>query len=151
MAWPDGIKGLLYLGCMSNWGEAGDPWTRVPFHTEKPAAKEGMPAPVFIGEGSLAYPARAVGFDGIVPSLRLKALRDAIEDYDYLAIAERLGKAEEAKRIVRSLVPSFFEWEKNPAAYEKARTQLAELIVGGAGPAIPVAGGPEIPGSKSPY
>lgn len=151
MAWADGIKGLLYWGGMSNWGEAGDPWTRVPFHTEKPAAKEGMPAPVFIGEGSLAYPARAVGFDGIVPSLRLKALRDAIEDYDYLAIAERLGKAEEAKRIVRSLVPSFFEWEKNPAAYEKARTQLAELIVGGAGPAIPVAGGPEIPGSKSPY
>jgi len=33
-----------------------------------------------------------VGYDGIVPTIRLKALRDAVEDYDYLALLEQLGK-----------------------------------------------------------
>ena len=87
---------------------------------------------VFQGEGSLVYPARAVGYDGIVPTIRLKALRDAIEGYEYLSILQRLGKAAEAQKIVRSLTESFFQWEKAPAAYEKARVRLAEMIVAAA-------------------
>ena len=130
MAWGDGMKGLLYWGGLAYWRETDDPWTKAPFYTDLPSAKEGQPAPIFNGDGSLVYPARAVGFDGIVPSLRLKALRDGIEDFEYLAIAERLGKAEEARQIVRALAPSFFEWEKDAAAYETARAKLAELITG---------------------
>jgi hypothetical protein len=87
MAWRDGITGLLYWGGLTYWSETDDPWTRAPFYTEKPMAKEGQPAPIFNGDGSLLYPARATGFDGLVPSIRLKALRDAIEDYEYLAMA----------------------------------------------------------------
>lgn len=132
MAWGDGMKGLLYWGGMSYWKETDDPWTQVPIYSEKGAAQRDAGAPVFNGEGSLVYPARATGVDGIVPTIRLKALRDAIEDYEYLAIAGRLGKTDEARRIVRSLTPSFFEWDKDPAAYEKARTRLAELIVNAA-------------------
>ena len=70
-----------------------------------------------------------MGYDGIVPTIRLKALRDGIEDYEYLAILDRLGKAAEARKLVRSLTESFFQWEKNPAAYEKTRAKLAALIV----------------------
>ena len=54
--------------------------------------------PLYNGEGNLLYPGRAVGYDGIAPSLRLKALRDGIEDYEYLAILQRAGKADEAER-----------------------------------------------------
>ena len=129
MAWRDRMKGLLYWGGMCYWKETDDPWTRAPFYTEKAAAKDGQAAPVFNGDGALAYPARPTGSEGIVPSIRLKALRDAVEDYEYLTIAERLGRGDEARRIVRSLTPSFFEWEKNPAAYEKARAEIARLIV----------------------
>ncbi|OGD21668.1 MAG: hypothetical protein A2W03_17175 [Candidatus Aminicenantes bacterium RBG_16_63_16] len=130
MAWRDGMKGLLYWGGLSYWRETDDPWTKAPFYTEKPMAKPGQEAPIFNGDGSLVYPARVVGFDGIVPGIRLKALRDAIEDYEYLAVAERQGKADEARQIVRSLTTSFFEWERDPAAYELARAELAELITG---------------------
>ncbi len=132
MAWRDGMKGLLYWGGLTYWGETDDPWTTAPFYTEKAGVKEGEEAPIFNGDGSLVYPARATGSEGIVPSIRLKALRDAIEDFEYLAIAERQGKAEEARQLVRSLTPSFFEWEKDPAAYETARAKLAELITGSA-------------------
>jgi hypothetical protein len=68
-----------------------------------------------------------VGYDGIVPTIRLKALRDAIEDYEYLAILGRLGKSAEADKIVHRLTGSWFQWDKDPAVYEKARTELAAL------------------------
>jgi hypothetical protein len=77
----------------------------------------------------MVYPARAVGYDGIAPSLRLKALRDSIQDYEYLAILQRLGKAAEAEKTVAPLAESFFVWEKDAAAYDIARAKLAELIV----------------------
>ena len=34
----------------------------------------------------------AIGYEGIAPSIRLKALRDSIEDYEYLTILERLDR-----------------------------------------------------------
>lgn len=118
MAWADRIRGLLYWGGLSYWRETEDPWTQAPNYRGR-----------YHGEGSLVYPARAVGYDGIVPSLRLKALRDGIEDYEYLALLERAGKADQAQKIVWSLVASFFSWEKDPAAYQTARRKLAELIL----------------------
>jgi hypothetical protein len=129
MAWRDGMKGLLYWGGMSYWSETDDPWTQAPFYTADGQPQPGKKGIVFHGEGSLVYPARAVGYDGIVPTIRLKALRDAIEDYEYLAILQRLGKAAEAQQVVRSLTETFFQWEKDPVAYEKARAKLAMIIV----------------------
>jgi hypothetical protein len=67
----------------------------------------------------------------VVPTIRLKALRDAIEDCDYLVLLEHQGKAPEADAIVAPLVGSFFSWDKDALAYEKARARLADLIVSG--------------------
>lgn len=129
MAWRDGMKGLLYWGGMSYWNQTEDPWTKAPFYTGNGQPQQGEKDIIFQGEGSLVYPARDVGYDGIVPTIRLKALRDSIEDYEYLSFLKRLGKATDAQRIVRSLTQSFFQWNKDPAAYEQARAQLAEMIV----------------------
>jgi len=129
MAWRDGMKGLLYWGGMSYWRQTPDPWTVAPFYTGNGRPQQGKQGIVFNGEGSLVYPARAVGYDGVVPTIRLKALRDGIEDYEYLAILQRLGQAAEAQETVRSLTPSFFEWDKDPAAYEQARAKLAAMIL----------------------
>ena len=68
MAWRDGMKGLLYWGGLTYWGETDDPWTKAPFYTEKAGVKEGEEAPIFNGDGSLVYPARAAGIEGIVPT-----------------------------------------------------------------------------------
>ena len=88
-------------------------------------------APIYNGEGTIVYPARPAGYDGIVPSLRLKALRDSIEDYEYLAILERKGLRAEAEKIVLPVTDSFFRWDHDPAKYQEARAKLAALIVGG--------------------
>jgi hypothetical protein len=132
MVWRDGMKGLLYWGGMSYWRQTDDPWTQAPFYTDNGQPQQGQKGIVFQGEGSLVYPARAVGYDGVVPTIRLKALRDAIEDYEYLAILQRLGKAAAAQKVVRSLTETFFQWEKDPAAYENARARLAAMIIEGA-------------------
>lgn len=50
-----------------------------------------------------------MGYDGIVPTIRLKALRDSIEDFEYLAILRRAGKGAEAEKVVDRVVKSFFE------------------------------------------
>ena len=132
MAWRDGMKGLLYWGGMSYWRQTEDPWTQAPFYTGNGKPQQDKKGIVFRGEGSLIYPARLVGYDGVVPTLRLKALRDAIEDYEYLAILQRLGKTAEAQKIVRSLTETFFQWDKDAAAYEQARAKLAGLITASA-------------------
>jgi hypothetical protein len=129
MAWHDRLRGLLYWGGLSYWNQVDDPWVQAPYFTGNGLPQQGEKGIVYNGEGSLVYPAAAIGYAGIVPTIRLKALRDAVEDYEYLAILERRGKAAEADKIVTPLAGSFFQWEKNPAAFDAARAKLAALIL----------------------
>ena len=125
IAWRFRIRGLLYWGGMSYWRQVDDPWTD-PKTLDR---REGRKDPLFNGEGTIVYPGRAVGYDGIAPSLRLKALRDSIEDYEYLAMLERSGAAAAAEKVILPVAGSWFQWETDPAAYESARARLAELII----------------------
>ncbi|MCX7826824.1 MAG: DUF4091 domain-containing protein [Verrucomicrobiae bacterium] len=125
IAWRYHMRGLLYWGGMSHWSGVEDPWTD-PKTLDRRKDGKGL---LYQGEGTLVYPGRAVGYDGIAPSLRLKALRDSIEDYEYLAMLERAGLRAEAEKIVLPLAESWFQWEKDAAAYHKAREKLAALIV----------------------
>lgn len=127
-AWRYRIRGLLYWGGMAFWDHVDDPWSD-PKTYQPDRNKEGARKLVFNGDGSLVYPARAVGYDGIVPSLRLKALRDSIEDYEYLAILERAGRADAAMKIVQPVAESWTRWDHDPGAFQRARARLAELIV----------------------
>ncbi|MCX6910498.1 MAG: DUF4091 domain-containing protein [Verrucomicrobia bacterium] len=125
IAWRYHMRSLLYWGGMSYWSGVEDPWTDPKTLDRRKNGK----GPLYQGEGTLVYPGRAAGYDGIAPSLRLKGLRDSIEDYEYLAILERAGLRAEAEKIVMPLAESWFKWEKDAAAYGKAREKLAALIV----------------------
>jgi len=125
IAWRYGISGLLYWGGMSYWRGVDDPWTD-PKTLDRRVDGRGA---LYNGEGSLLYPGRAVGYEGIAPSLRLKALRDAIEDYEYLAILRRAGRGEQAEAIVATIATTWFDWNRDPAAYQQARERLAKLIL----------------------
>jgi hypothetical protein len=125
IAWRYRITGILYWGGMSNWRSVENPWTD-PGTLDR---RDRDPKQMYNGGGSLLYPGRAVGFTGVVPSLRVKALRDAIDDYDYLAILDKLGLRAEAEKLVLPLANSWNQWEPNPAAYQEARARLAQAIV----------------------
>ena len=125
IAWRYRIRGILYWGGMSFWRQVDDPWTD-PKTLDR---RDGRKDLLYNGEGSIVYPGRAVGYDGIAPSLRLKALRDGIEDYQYFAVLEGLGLAAEADEMVLPLTGSWFEWLAEPGAYDRARASLAGMIV----------------------
>jgi len=48
-----------------------------------------------------------------------------------LAILDRQRQGEQARQIVVPLAAGWFDWQRDPAAYETARRRLAELILEG--------------------
>jgi hypothetical protein len=134
IAYKSKVTGLLYWGGMAYWKEADDPWTDPWTYGHGKGGEKGL---VYNGEGTLVYPGRPCGFDGVVPSLRLKALRDGIEDYEYMAMLRRGRGSGAAADILQPLAASWFQWEKNPAAYDKARAALAERLLTGRRPPAP--------------
>jgi hypothetical protein len=114
ISWHYGIEGFLYWSSV-HWNYE-DVWN-------KPHFRE-----MFWGEGMLLYPGAEAGIKGPVPSIRLKLVREAIEDFEYMSLAAKRGKKAEVDAIVARLVRSFRDWETNPQSYTAARAQLANLI-----------------------
>ncbi len=135
--WRYRITGLAYWAGLVYWHEVDDPWTqplnyykhRGEGEAEHPATHPLDYQPKYNGEGMLVYPGPDVGYDGIAPSIRLKALRDSLEDYEYLVMLQRPGLSAEAQKIVQPLAESWFHWDANPEHYDRARAKLARLIL----------------------
>ena len=60
--------------------------------------------------------------------MRLKWLRDGVEDYDYVQILKNLGKTDLALQIARSVGPDWTNWTRDHNALYSARQQLGEAI-----------------------
>lgn len=112
------LTGLLYWR-IDRW--TSDPWNDVNNTGQFSSAN-------YPGEGMLVYPGQQVGVRGVVASMRLKWLRDGVEDYDYIQILKNLGKADLALQIVRSVGPDWTNWTRDANAIESARLQLGEAI-----------------------
>ncbi|MBN1461514.1 MAG: S-layer homology domain-containing protein [Armatimonadetes bacterium] len=80
------------------------------------------------GEGVLVYPAAQVGLSGVVPSLRLKWLRDGADDYDYMQLLKERGEGDWALNLARTIGPDWRNWTRDPNALESARRQLGEKL-----------------------
>lgn len=80
------------------------------------------------GEGMLVYPGEPVGVKGVVASMRLKWLRDGVEDFDYVQILKNLGKGDLAMKISRSVGQDWTTWTRDPGAIVAARRQLGDAI-----------------------
>jgi len=118
----ENVDGLLYWST-TYWNPANgcdDPWKTM--QTVKDIN------PNIYGDGSLLYPGKPVGVDGPVGSLRLAVIRDGIEDFDYLCLAEELLGPRAAAGYVRRLAKSLTEYELDPAKLEKVRRDLGAAI-----------------------
>jgi glycosyl hydrolase family 123 len=85
------------------------------------------------GDGTLFWPGTParIGGQTDVPlaSLRLKMIREGMEDYEYLKLLSDLGGASEAQAIAKQLFPHPWQSEQQPADLMAARAQLAQRIV----------------------
>lgn len=117
LSWRKGVQGVLYYHMAYSWKNL--PW-------ENQFAFDAN------GDGTLWYPGTPEYIGGTkatpVSSIRLKAIRDGFEDYEYLALLEKLGGKAEAERICGEVGSGPYTWRDDPAIMIKARAQLAEAI-----------------------
>ncbi len=96
------------------------------------------------GDGTLFYPGTPARIGGAthvpVASLRLKMIREGMEDFEYLALLARAGGEADARAIAGVLFPHAYSTEVPPASLMAARSELAARIIalGGADLGDPV-------------
>jgi Domain of unknown function (DUF4091) len=81
------------------------------------------------GDGALFYPGEDAGIEGPVESIRLKCLRDGMEDYEYLALWEQLGGKDVVDEVVRAAVPTWGTWVQDSNCFPELRGRLAKEIL----------------------
>ena len=109
-----GFTGLLYWR-VDLWSE--DPWSS--FGNEN----------YYPGDGMLVYPGDPVGiYNGVVPSVRLKYLRESVEDYEYIEILKSLGDEEFAMNTIRLMARDWKDWSRDEKALMRYRKILGERI-----------------------
>lgn len=111
-----GMTGVHYWA-VDYWQD--DPWQslNVPHNGEN-----------FPGEGILVYPGERFGVEGIVPSMRLKWIREGVEDYEYIEILKNLGYEDWALKVSRTVGADWKHWTKNPQQLAVARIKLGNKI-----------------------
>ncbi len=112
-----GLTGVLYWR-VDDW--SGDPW--------KDEQALLLQDKYFPGEGMLVYPGEKVGVEGVVPSMRLKWIRDGVEDYEYIQILKNLGRSDSALEISRKAGQNWTNWTRDIEVLGAARQQLGEEI-----------------------
>lgn len=112
-----GLVGELYYDMLRAW--VGDPWTDV-------RAFAGN------GDGTLLYPGHPAALGGTRPfpveSIRLKVVRDALEDVELFRAARAAGEGRLAERLLARLVPSARGFERSPGPWLAARRALGDAI-----------------------
>jgi hypothetical protein len=80
------------------------------------------------GDGTLFYPGQVQRIGGTkevpLPSLRLKQIRQGMQDYEWLKKVADAGDREFARETARLLIPKAYEVGDDGATYEAARLRL---------------------------
>jgi len=111
------LKGVL-IARVDTWTD--NPWSEVPIYVQNNKDYPGIEM--------LFYPGDKVGLNQVVPSIRLKRLREGMEDYEYTEILKKLGYQDWAMKIVRRVGRNWRAWTKNPNYLYDARQKLGEKI-----------------------
>ena len=114
------LTGMLYW--KADYWTTEDPWTDITTHFRNNGAR------AYPGDGMLLYPGEKVGVAGVVPSLRMKWIRDGVEDYEYVQILKELGEREWALSMSRSIGADWKNWTKDPQELLAVRTAMGEKI-----------------------
>ncbi|HLL83988.1 MAG TPA: hypothetical protein VK420_15090 [Longimicrobium sp.] len=106
LAWRAGAAGLRY-GPARGFAPQDGSWRSL-FHAPGAMGTQGRPA--------------------VIESVRLKLLRDGLEDYELLAQVAQAGQRELADGLARKLASSPRSYRKVPEAYDTAKVTLAQTL-----------------------
>jgi hypothetical protein len=117
-----GFTGILFWQTVYQYNYA-DPWTT-----------QYIDNWMVQGDGTMIYPGTIDRIGGTtdipVASLRMKYLREAMEDYEYFRILDDRGDNEWVSDLTRTVAPKTFHWEHDWAKVLDYRRMAAEKILG---------------------
>jgi hypothetical protein len=114
--------GILYYRA-DGWtaGNTIDSWN----HVDTTSCGGGLARP---GDGIFLYPPAPIGSSEEAPGIRLKALRDGVQDYEYAHILHTLGQDAFVSSTLQPIATSWTNWTHDPNALENARTQMGQKL-----------------------
>jgi len=80
------------------------------------------------GDGTLFYPPTPIGSSEAAPGIRLKAIRDGIQDYEYAQMLKNRGQSAFVNATLQPIARSWSDWNHEPSALEDARLQLGQKL-----------------------
>ena len=119
-----GITGLGYWDTVG-WYKGADVWNNAASFISNPPVEK-----VFNGDGLLIYPGTVatIGYDGPVASLRLKWIRESIEDYMYIDLLEKAGEGKWARQQIERFARNWGDWDNDPKALMQVRQLFGERL-----------------------
>jgi hypothetical protein len=114
-----GATGLLYWA-VEHWPDEVTAWDNVLFG---PLSGAYWP-----GEGILIYPGARVGTTEPAPSMRLKYLRDGIQDYEFVELLKKRGQQSFINSVIKPIATDWHNWTQEQAVLEAVRLQAGEHL-----------------------
>ena len=119
LTWKYGIQGELYYSMDEAFIRKPDPWKDVNIYSGN-------------GDGTLFYPGRPQVIGGTkqipVESIRLKLIREGLEDYEYLTMLTKIAGYQEVAAGIAGLLHNTYDYDQNPEKLTAAREWLGREI-----------------------
>jgi hypothetical protein len=80
------------------------------------------------GDGIFLYPPAPLASSEPAPGIRLKSIRDGVQDYEYAHMLHNMGQDAFVNATLLPVASSWTNWKKDPAALENARLQLGQML-----------------------
>ena len=120
LTWKYGIHGELYYSMDEAYSKKADPWKDVNLYSGN-------------GDGTLFYPGRPQIIGGTqqipIESIRLKLIREGLEDYEYLAMLTKLAGHEAVSEGITGLLTNTYEYDQDPVRLTMAREWTGREII----------------------
>jgi glycosyl hydrolase family 123 len=120
--WTQGATGILYYRA-DGWtaGNSIGSWNNV----DTNACGSGLGRP---GDGIFLYPPGPIGSTESAPGIRLKAIRDGIQDYEYAQMLKNQGQTSYVEFVLKPIAASWTKWSHDSNELENVRLKFGQQL-----------------------
>jgi hypothetical protein len=120
--WTQGASGVLYYRS-DGWTAGNDigSWNNL----DTNACGPGIARP---GDGIFLYPPGPIASSEPAAGIRLKAIRDGIQDFEYAQLLKQQGQASYVDFVLKPIAASWTRWTHDPSDIENVRQKFGQQL-----------------------